>query len=127
MSERELFLAAARIDDPAERAAFLDQACVGGAAQRGRLEALLKAHGGGADVLEERLADVARLGRLVDASILEDTPLMETEPDDQAGRTIGDRFVLRELLGVGGMGSVWLAEQTQPVRRRVAVKLLRSG
>jgi serine/threonine protein kinase len=48
--------------------------------------------------------------------------------DDLAGqaKTIGP-YRLIQLLGVGGMGQVWLAEQTEPVRRRVALKLIRAG
>jgi len=42
------------------------------------------------------------------------------------GKTIGDRFRLRELIGEGGMGEVWLADQLQPVKRQVAIKVIRT-
>ena len=44
-----------------------------------------------------------------------------------AGKTIGDRYRLLEEIGEGGMGDVWVAEQLQPVRRRVAIKLIKPG
>ena len=44
-----------------------------------------------------------------------------------AGKTIGGRYRLLEEIGEGGMGDVWVAEQTQPVRRRVAIKLIKPG
>ncbi len=40
---------------------------------------------------------------------------------------IDGRFKLRENIGEGGMGSVWVAEQLQPVKRRVAMKLIKAG
>src|SRR5262249_52934658 len=51
------------------------------------------------------------------------TPL----PDVQTGAILGGRYRLLEPVGEGGMGAVWLAEQTAPVRRPVAVKLVRAG
>ncbi|MFN9035571.1 MAG: protein kinase domain-containing protein, partial [Planctomyces sp.] len=47
--------------------------------------------------------------------------------DYRAGDMISGRYRLLELIGEGGMGDVWLAEQREPVRRRVAVKLIRAG
>ena len=47
-------------------------------------------------------------------------------PTERPSRTIGP-YRLLQLLGEGGMGEVWLAEQTQPVRRRVALKLIKAG
>src|SRR3974390_1193294 len=41
--------------------------------------------------------------------------------------TVIDSYQLLELIGEGGMGEVWLAEQKEPVRRRVAVKLIKAG
>src|SRR5947207_264934 len=53
MSERSLFLTALDIDDPAARAAYLDEACAGDATLRGQLEALLRSHRGAGQFLEE--------------------------------------------------------------------------
>ncbi len=48
----------------------------------------------------------------------------EEAPSEQAGTVVAGRYVLHSLLGVGGAGSVWRAEQTRPVRREVAVKII---
>ena len=46
---------------------------------------------------------------------------------EELGTVIADRYTLVKLIGEGGMGSVYLAEQTQPVKRQVALKLIKSG
>ena len=51
----------------------------------------------------------------------------ESEPGLSVGQVLDERFQLIRKLGEGGMGQVWLAEQTTPVRRTVAVKLIRAG
>jgi eukaryotic-like serine/threonine-protein kinase len=53
-----------------------------------------------------------------------DTP---AEKNPWIGKVIGGRYTLVELLGEGGMGAVYRAEQTQPIRRQVALKLIRAG
>jgi len=94
--------------DPGERSAFLDQACARDVELRAEVESLLAAH--------------------ADAGGLSDNPWAATTVTDPAGesKTIGP-YRLIQTLGVGGMGQVWLAEQTEPVRRRVALKLIRAG
>jgi serine/threonine protein kinase len=47
--------------------------------------------------------------------------------DPKTGSLIGQRYRLVELIGEGGMGSVWVAEQQQPVKRRVALKMIKAG
>ncbi len=47
--------------------------------------------------------------------------------DAAAGNLIAGRYKLLEKIGEGGMGEVWVAEQTQPVRRKVALKLVKAG
>ena len=93
--------------EPSERIAFLDQACSQDQELRAEVESLLAAHAD-ADGLSEHPfgAEVADAGG--------------------ASKTIGPYRLIREL-GVGGMGQVWLAEQTSPVRRQVALKLIRAG
>src|SRR5205807_4691097 len=46
---------------------------------------------------------------------------------EQVGQVIAGRYTLVQKLGEGGMGSVWVAEQTEPVKRRVALKMIRAG
>src|SRR5207249_3085831 len=91
--------------------------CEGDAALRARLEALLAAHEQPDGVLPTQ-AETAR-------------PIMKVEfadepPDDAIGQTIG-RYKLLEKLGEGGCGVVYVAEQTEPVRRRIALKVIKLG
>jgi Serine/threonine protein kinase len=106
-SEREIFLAALDYTSPAERAAYLDAACGSDFALRARVESLLAAH--------------AAAGRFLDPD----------DPDESAVQegpgTRIDRYRLLEKIGEGGFGVVYLAEQEQPVRRHVALKIIKLG
>ena len=98
----------------AERAAYLDQACVGDGAFRAHVEALLRAH--------------ERAGYLLDRPVPGATEQTGAYlPIEQTGAVIAGRYKLLEEIGEGGMGTVWVAEQTQPVRRKVALKLIKAG
>jgi len=90
-----------------ERAAFLDEACSDDQRLRAEVTSLLAAYDK-ADVLSEPQWEI----NLVD--------------DGGHSQSIGPYRLIREL-GVGGMGQVWLAEQTGPVRRRIALKLIKAG
>jgi eukaryotic-like serine/threonine-protein kinase len=101
---------------PAQRSGFLDEACVSDAALREEVESLLLA--------DER----------VHSSFMQSPQLAgELEPNSDgagalaAGQIFAQRFQLIRKLGEGGMGQVWLAEQTAPVKRQVALKLIRAG
>ncbi|MFL5243587.1 MAG: tetratricopeptide repeat protein [Gemmataceae bacterium] len=113
MNEESLFDAALE-KPPAERQAFLDQACGGDFALRGRVEKLLAADERSEGVLERALEATAMMSAL---------PPPPLAPD----RLFGGRFRLRQKLGEGGMGEVWVADQTEPVERRVALKVIRPG
>jgi eukaryotic-like serine/threonine-protein kinase len=93
--------------EQSERGAFLDQACLDDRQLRAEIESLLAAH-----------ADAGVLSQAAWTTTLSE-PAGEPE-------TIGSYRLIREL-GVGGMGQVWLAEQTEPVRRRIALKLIKAG
>jgi serine/threonine protein kinase/tetratricopeptide (TPR) repeat protein len=107
LSERSIFEAAVEKRSPEERAAYLDQVCGSNDELRKGVEALLAAH--------DRLGSVNR-GVTVD----------EPRPGEAPGTVIGP-YKLLEPIGEGGMGTVWMAQQTEPVKRVVAVKLIKAG
>ncbi|MDR3618311.1 MAG: serine/threonine-protein kinase [Paludisphaera borealis] len=113
MHEEALFAAALEKTPGAERDAFLEGACDGDLGARRRLERLLAAHEASAGILELPIRPPA--GGEADAAAL------------APGGRIAGRYTLIEPIGEGGMGTVWVAEQTQPVRRKVALKLIKAG
>ncbi len=114
-----LFDAALDITDPAARTAFLAQACAGDAPLQSRIERLLAAH-----TQSEPFFDACRPA-LKGAAV--DFPARETAPgDEEAGRRIGP-YKLLQKIGEGGCGVVYMAEQEKPVRRRVALKIIKLG
>ncbi|MFO1475688.1 MAG: serine/threonine-protein kinase [Verrucomicrobiota bacterium] len=114
--EEALFRVAVELAPGPARRVFLDQVCAGDADLRGRLEALLAAHG----QPEEPSPAVAPAAK---ATIKLD---FADAPDEAVGQTLG-RYKLLERLGEGGCGVVYVAEQTEPVRRRVALKVIKLG
>ncbi|MBU0618365.1 MAG: serine/threonine protein kinase [Planctomycetes bacterium] len=109
-SAEELFKDAVE-REAADRAAFLDRACMGDSALRAEVESLLATDGELGSFLESPIESVA--------SALEDAT------DAMVGTRIGHYRILR-IIGSGGMGTVYEAEQDRP-KRRVALKLLKSG
>ena len=105
-SLRTIFIEAVERTDGTERAAYLQRACADDASLRQRLEQLLTAH------------DEAGGLASAEAVIL---PVTE-KPGDRI-----DRYKLREQIGEGGCGVVYVAEQEEPVRRRVALKVIKLG
>ncbi len=94
---------------PAERSAFLDRACADDPAQRARIEALLAGNAAAAH------------------GFLDQPAVVRPElPEEKIGDQIG-AYILRRRLGEGGCGVVYLAEQTEPVRRNVALKIIKLG
>jgi serine/threonine protein kinase/tetratricopeptide (TPR) repeat protein len=114
MNERDLFAAAIGIEDPAMRQAFVAKVCRDDAALRQRIEELLRVHDQAGSLLQR-----PTVGLLPTVGML--SPATPAEP-----RQVGP-YKLRQLLGEGGMGSVWLADQTAPVQRRVALKIIKAG
>src|ERR1044071_3473005 len=122
--EREIavFSAARRL--PAEgRAAYLEQTCAGDAALRQRVEALLQASEEAGPFLHEPAPGAQRP---VDALSLPETVHYAKAPGEKAGDRIG-QYKLLQQIGEGGCGVVFMAEQEQPVRRRVAIKVIKLG
>jgi hypothetical protein len=116
MNEETLFHLA--LEKPAaERPAFLDQACAGDAELRERVEGLLRSHETPDSFLVNPPAE--GLERSVDSD-----PIGSTA--EGPGSRIGP-YKLLEQIGEGGMGIVYMAEQTQPVRRKVALKIIKPG
>src|SRR5262245_50059197 len=111
----DIFLAALDKSTPEERAAFLNAACKDDPDARRRVERLLEAH--------------PRAGRFLEppaAATGEETAAW-VPTGEQVGAVIAGRYKLVEKIGEGGMGTVWVAAQTEPVRRAVAVKLIKAG
>jgi eukaryotic-like serine/threonine-protein kinase len=122
LDEDLIFDAARHLMDPCQLQSYLDLACAGDAKLRARIELLLS-EAQKADAFFDRNLPVSplRLSPTLQAPSLSTIPLAE-----QAGATIG-RYKLLEKIGEGGMGVVYLAEQQQPVRRRVALKIIKVG
>jgi WD40 repeat protein len=120
-TEREIFLAALERENPADRSAFLDSACHGDAGLRQRLTQLLQEHDTVGGFLEAPAACFAASG-----SSLPPGSSAEFPSTEQPGDFIG-RYKLLEKIGEGGWGVVYMAEQREPVRRRVALKVIKLG
>ena len=101
-----------------QRAEFLDGACGSDPSLRAELNSLL--------LVGEELSDEflnSPLAGVLDRQIVED----DSATVLAVGQIFAQRFELTRKLGEGGMGQVWLAEQVSPVRRQVALKLIKAG
>src|SRR5437867_10174787 len=106
-----------------ERAAYLDEACAGDGELRQRVEDLLRASEEAGAFLRDP-AQGAR--RPADAVTSPETLRKAEAPGEKAGDRIG-RYKLLQQIGEGGCGVVYMAEQEEPVRRRVALKVIKLG
>jgi serine/threonine protein kinase len=109
---RDLFCEALDRPAPQERAAYVDRVCRGKPELRRQLEELLRANAESSGFLQEPRAPAA---------------LPAAALDREGPGTMLGAYHLVEQLGEGGFGLVFLAEQKQPVRRQVAVKILKPG
>jgi WD40 repeat protein/serine/threonine protein kinase len=109
---RSVFLAAVENRTPDQWDAFLDEACAGEPELRCRVEILLQAH--------------QQSNSLLDSPATALVATMEEPIGERPGTMIGP-YKLVEVIGEGGMGLVWMAQQTEPVKRLVALKVLKSG
>src|SRR5262249_32019161 len=107
-----IFAAAVDLESPAERAAYLDAACGTDALLRAEVEELLQHDDAAGSFLES------------------DSPAVSATCDqlraEHTGMVIGPYKLLQQI-GEGGMGTVWMAQQNAPVKRLVAVKLIKAG
>ncbi|MFO1475213.1 MAG: protein kinase [Verrucomicrobiota bacterium] len=115
-NEAAIFEAAVELP-PERRATFVEKACAGNASLRDRVQRLLKAHTDAGNFLESPQPKLAGPTG---------TQLVAPLPTEKPGDVIG-RYKIRETLGEGGCGVVYVAEQTEPVRRRVALKIIKLG
>jgi serine/threonine protein kinase/Flp pilus assembly protein TadD len=111
LPEESIFAQALEISSTSERAAFLDLSCGENRSLRDAVESLLRAH--------ERSGDLLDLPEKRGATVKD--PISE-----RPGTVIGS-YKLLEQIGEGGFGVVFMAEQTQPLRRKVALKVLKPG
>jgi hypothetical protein len=117
VNESEVFAGALKLSDPTACHAYLEAACAGDPQLRANVEALLRAHATDPDFLEEPAGPPATAAA---------APTVSAAPE-AAGLLIAGRYRLLEPIGEGGMGAVWMAQQTEPVRRLVAVKFIKPG
>src|SRR5499427_6848919 len=116
---KSLFLAASDLADPAERAVYLDRECGGDAELQARVEALLQAN----DAAPLPVAPEATVDSAHGQPEAED----DGDPTARVGALLAGKYKLVEVIGEGGMGSVFMAQQTEPVKRAVAVKVIKAG
>src|SRR5262245_17005156 len=109
----EIYFAAVEYDDPAARAAYLAEACGADTELRRQLERLLEAR--------------AERGSFLESPALSPTIGHGVGPTAEGPGTVVGAYTLREQIGEGGMGVVYVAEQAKPVRREVALKIIKPG
>ncbi len=114
LSAIEALFSAALEKPAAERAAFLDHACRDNPDLRAHVDRLLAAH--------------PRVGAFLEPSPAEPDPVTEDHtPLLDVGNILDGKYKLLEEIGEGGMGAVWMAQQTEPIKRLVAVKVIKAG
>jgi serine/threonine protein kinase len=112
MNERDIFIAALQRQNAADRSAFLAEACGCDMELREQVEALLCEH--------------EQLGSFLEAPAASPVATVDEMMIDRPGTIIGP-YKLLEQIGEGGFGLVFMAEQKQPFRRKVALKVIKPG
>ncbi len=119
VSADNIFASALALTDPGARSASLGHACADNLVLRQELESLLAAAERAGTFLELPITEA--IGALREAQ-----DAAASLPTEKSGGRIG-RYKLLEQIGEGGFGVVWMAEQEEPVRRRVALKIIKLG
>jgi serine/threonine protein kinase len=112
MNERDVFIAALHKQNAADRSGFLQEACGSDAALRKQVEVLLRQHDELGSFLESPAGP---------------PPTGAHEPLTEGPGAVIGPYKLLQQIGEGGMGVVYMAEQEQPIRRRVALKIIKPG
>src|SRR5689334_6481136 len=108
-----IFQRALELPTPEEREIFLSSACGGDQSLRSKVERLLAAH--------------AAVPKFMPTEPDGKTTVQAGPAEKEAVGTVIDRYKLLQKIGEGGMGIVYMAEQSEPVRRRVALKIIKLG
>ncbi|MEM1070144.1 MAG: serine/threonine-protein kinase, partial [Planctomycetota bacterium] len=122
-AEKSIFLNALDIDATDQREAYLRTACGENVDLRASVDALLSAHQQTLNPLDQ---PVVQEGAVQIDQMDPTTDLDFGKPSDDLGKTIG-AYRLMELIGEGGFGLVYGAQQERPVKRRVALKIIKPG
>ena len=110
-----ILLAALEKATPEARSAYLDDACQGNPGLREQVNRLLAAHSKAVEFLE------------MPAAAVEEKTAVYVPSVEKPGSILVGRYKLLEMIGEGGMGEVWVADQLEPIKRRVALKLIKPG
>jgi hypothetical protein len=123
--EEEVFDAARKLDDPAERDAFLERACRDDSNLRDRVESLLSVHSHAEELFTECISALRTSADGPESRAAAGT-LARGFEEEQPGAQIGHYKILQKI-GEGGCGAVYMAEQEKPMRRLVALKVIKLG
>lgn len=118
---REIFDEAIKIVDEAERRQFLEKACEGQDDVKREVELLLSASENASGLSATKSYGEPK------RPVVSDYSTKAHEEFDPVGSIVAGKFMLLENIGEGGMGSVWMADQREPIRRKVAIKLIKAG
>jgi serine/threonine protein kinase/tetratricopeptide (TPR) repeat protein len=145
VNEETIFLQALERQTPAEQQLYLDAACADDLELRRRVEGLLRLHEQAGRCLEDPTITMeagasptsakafVRFPMSADGGVINAVAAptraeqLAKMPDDDLTGVFVDRYQLIRVLGEGGMGTVYLAEQSEPVRRKVALKVIKRG
>jgi hypothetical protein len=126
--EEAVCLAALHITEPSSRVQFLDRACAGDTRLRAAVEQMLRANDEAESFFDQCRAavDAPKLDAQAAIALKEAGIDFDDLADEQLGSRLG-RYKLLQKIGEGGCGVVYLAEQEEPVRRQVALKVIKLG
>ena len=124
-TEKSIFLDALDVESPQERVAFIEVACQGNPQLLASVSALLREHERAFNPIDKPIAQGVdfQLGTLDET----DSVLSEAEHSQQILGTMIGPYKLMEQIGEGGFGIVYVADQQEPIRRRVALKVIKPG